>query len=323
MSAGDVLILGLGFLTGFLLVFGANLLLADLVEARRQEARRRLEEELRKRAQERAAGSLQYKDLYEMAAQGLREIRVRQTPWQRFVQLVEESGLTWQPGQLALLCLGLFLAAGAGSGVLTRQWPLALAIGIVAAVIPVVVVAAIRLRRREKLLSQLPDAFDLMSRSLKAGQTITQAFQAVAEEFSPPVSEEFGYCYDQQNLGLSPEAAMRDLARRTGLLEIKIFVLAVMVHRQTGGNLSELLDKLSRVIRERYRIRGAIQALTAEGRMQAIILLALPFVILAIMTIINRPYAMILFQHPWLLVAMGISMIIGAFWMQKIINFDY
>jgi len=78
----------------------------------------------------------------------------------------------------------------------------------------------------------------------------------VADEFSPPIADEFGFCYDQQNLGLSPEASMRDLARRTGLLELKIFVLAVMVHRQTGGNLSELLEKLATVIRHRYRIRG-------------------------------------------------------------------
>src|SRR5215831_2903505 len=104
---------------------------------------------------------------------------------------------------------------------------------------------------------------------------MSQALQAVADEFDTPISTEFAYCYEQQNLGLSPEVAMRDLARRTGLLEIKIFVLALLVQQQTGGNLAELLEKLADIVRERFRMRAKIKALTAEGRLQAIILLAL------------------------------------------------
>ena len=133
-----------------------------------------------------------------------------------------------------------------------------------------------RKARLEKLLSQLPDAFDLMARVIRAGQTMSQALQAVADEFDQPIAAEFAYCYEQQNLGLPPEVAFRDLARRTGLLEIKIFVLALLVQQQTGGNLAELLDKLADVVRERFRIRGKIKALTAEGRMQALVLLVLP-----------------------------------------------
>ena len=116
---------------------------------------------------------------------------------------------------------------------------------------------------------------------------------------------------------------MRELARRTGLLELKIFVMAVMIHRQTGGNMSELLDKLGRVIRERAKIRGSIKSLTAEGAMQAYILLALPPGMLAIMWIINRPYAQVLFEYYWLLVAAGVSMALGWFWMRRIVNFDF
>ncbi len=105
---------------------------------------------------------------------------------------------------------------------------------------------------------------------------MAQALQAVADEFAPPIAGEFAYCYEQQNLGLSPETAMRELARRTGLLEVKIFVTAVLVQQQTGGNLAEMLDKLSSIIRERYQLRGKIKTLTAEGRIQGIILLGLP-----------------------------------------------
>jgi tight adherence protein B len=173
------------------------------------------------------------------------------------------------------------------------------------------------------MLSQLPDAFDMMSRTMRAGQTFLQAMQSVAEEGSPPLSTEFAYCYDQQYLGMSVEAALRDLARRTGLLELKIFVLAVLVHRQTGGNLSDLLDKLSHVIRERYRIAGVISALTAEGRAQAYVLLALPVVLFMAMYVLNREYAQLLLEVPALLITTAGFMLLGALWMKKIINFGY
>ena len=107
------------------------------------------------------------------------------------------------------------------------------------------VVKRTRDARIEKLRSQLPEAFDLMARVVRAGQTLGQALLAVADEFPQPISVEFAFCYEQQNLGLPPEVAFRDLARRTGILELKIFVLAVLVQQQTGGNLAELLIKLA------------------------------------------------------------------------------
>jgi tight adherence protein B len=319
----EYLLIGLAFGAGFLLVFGINLLLADVFAAQRLRARKRLEEEMRLRQRERARGAMRYKELYEMAAEGLVDVRVKPTLRQRFVKLVDESGMMLRPGQLAIFSIVAALLPAGLVGLLTGRWVLAAMVAPVGALLPLLYVYIVRMRRLEKLLSQLPDAFDLMSRTMRAGQTISQALQAVADEFSPPIAEEFGYCYDQQNLGLSPEAAMRDLARRTGLLELKIFVLAVMVHRQTGGNLSELLEKLAGVIRERYRIRGRIKALTAEGRLQGAILLALPPVMLGVLLIINRSYEMTLFHYPALLVGMFISMAIGGLWINRIVRFDF
>src|SRR5581483_9587970 len=109
---------------------------------------------------------------------------------------------------------------------------------------------------------------------------------------------EFALCYEQQNLGLTTEAALRDLSRRTGLLEVKIFVLALLVQQQTGGNLAELLDKLSTVIRDRFRIRGQIRTLTAEGRIQAAVLLVLPLLMFTFILLFNREYANILLSRP-------------------------
>jgi tight adherence protein B len=174
-----------------------------------------------------------------------------------------------------------------------------------------------------RLLTQLPDAFDLKSRCIRAGQTMSQALQAVTDEFDAPISAEFSLAFEQMNLGLPPEVAMRDLARRTGLLELKVFVLAMLIQTQTGGNLAEMLDKLSAIIRERSKIKGKLSALTAEGRLQAIILLALPPGLFLILLAINRPYAEVLLAHPILLVAIGVMELMGALWIRRIVNFDF
>jgi len=319
----DNLFLILAFVAGFLLTFGVNLMLADVFEANRQRVRKRLEEELLMRQRERARKSVGRQDPAEMVDEKWLSDQPAPTLRERCLRLVEESGVSLRPRQLAALSLALSLLAGVAAGMLSGLWIVAALAAVMGGALPVLYVFILRMRRLEKLLSQLPDAFDLMSRTLRAGQTTAQALQAVADEFSAPVAEEFGYCYDQQNLGLSPEAAMRDLARRTGLLELKIFVLAVMIHRQTGGNLADLLEKLAAVIRERYRIRGVIKALTAEGRLQAIILLALPPGMLAVLSILNRPYMITLFEYPMLLVGMFAMMTVGGLWMKRIVSFDF
>jgi tight adherence protein B len=218
-------------------------------------------------------------------------------------------------------------STGAGAGILgglLRQSLLVGGIaGLVGASVPLLYVAYKRNARLNKLMAQLPDAFDLMARVIRAGQTVSQALQAVADEFDQPIAAEFGYCYEQQNLGLPAELALRDLARRTGLLEIKIFVLALVVQQQTGGNLAEVLDNLAAVIRERFRIRGKIRALTAEGRLQAIILLALPPSMFLLILVLNRDYGRVLLRHPSLLIAMFVSELLGALWIRKIVNFDF
>jgi tight adherence protein B len=209
------------------------------------------------------------------------------------------------------------------TGLISRSLTAGLVVGFIARAVPLLYVQFKRHQRLEALRAQLSDVFDLISRVLQAGQTMSQAMQSVAQEFKPPVSLEFGLCFEQQNLGLAPEFAVKDLARRTGLLEIKIFVLAVMVHRQTGGNLTELLDKLALIVRDRFRIRGMISSLTAEGRMQGLILLVLPPLMFVLLLFVNHDYAMKLFDHPELPIGCMISMTFGALWIRKIVNFDF
>ncbi len=162
-----------------------------------------------------------------------------------------------------------------------------------------------------------------MGRVVRAGQTMSQALRAVADEFAQPIAGEFAYCYEQQNLGLSPEVAMRDLARRTGLLEVKIFVLAVWCSSRPAATSPSCSTSSRTIIRERFRIRGQIKTLTAEGRMQAIILLALPIVMFFGFLIMMPDYESKLLEHPSLIMTTLAFELLGALWIRKIVNFDF
>src|SRR5206468_11206750 len=122
---------------------------------------------------------------------------------------------------------------------------------------------------------------------LRSGLSMPQAFQGVAEAFPNPIAAEFARCRDEQNLGVFPEVSFRGMAERTGVLEMKIFVMAMLIQRQTGGNLSEVLERLAALIRERIRLRGQISTMTAEGRLQAEVLLVLPSLMYAVMRALN------------------------------------
>jgi tight adherence protein B len=320
-------LIALTFLAGFLVVFAVNLFLADVQQSNRQSVRLRLDEEWRVQNAENAR--LDFLDQSrnrkpEAVSAFLYSETEPSLSWrQRLADFVAQSGKRTSPERLMLWSLMAAIATGATPAVFFHKWPVTLIVALVGAAIPWIYIWRVRARRLELLRSQLPDVFDMMARVLRAGQTISQALETVGDEFSRPASDEFGYVYEQQNLGLTPEAAMRELARRTGLLELKIFVLAVTVHRQTGGNLADLLNKLATIIRDRYRIRGTIRSMTAEGRLQAAILLALPPLLLVAITIINRPYAAVLYQYPNLLAGMFAFMIAGAVWMRRIVNFDF
>jgi tight adherence protein B len=314
-----VLLIVLAFLAGALAIAGVYSLVSDLFLRDRSRVSRRVDEEFRKRQRERAQKSTLFKNLGALAAEADDHPTLRQ----RFEALVEQSGLDLSPRRLLAFMAGAGLVTGLLAGVVRQSLLTGLLVGAAGTVVPLLYVALKRKIRLEKMRGQLPDAFDLMARVIRAGQTMSQALQAVADEFDQPISAEFAYCYEQQNLGLAPEAALRDLARRTGLVEIKIFVLALLVQQQTGGNLAELLDKLATVIRERFRIRGKISALTAEGRMQAVVLLALPPVLLGFILLVSRSYAQVLLDRPWLLIGTFCFEVVGALWIRKIINFDF
>jgi tight adherence protein B len=315
------LLSGLAALTAVTGILAVAQLVSEVFLRDRSRLNDRVDSEFLKKKSERAKKVPLFKNLGAVAA----ELGADAQPSlrQRFELMIEQSGLDTTPGRVlgvtAVMTVVLGLVAFA-----VRRSPIDGSIAaVVGSVLPVLRVKRARNARMEKLRSQLPEAFDLMARVVRAGQTLSQALLAVADEFPQPISTEFAYCYEQQNMGLSPEATFRDMTRRTGVIELKIFVLAVLVQQQTGGNLAELLTKLAGVVRERYIIRGTIRTLTAEGRMQGWMLAALPPLMLVLLVVLNRDYASAHFEHPDVLLATFGVETLGVLWIRKIVNFDF
>lgn len=311
------------FFAAIFSVIGVYSIVTDIFLRDKIRLRERIEEELRQAQRSRAKQSmlrnLSQNDLAGImdAAEDKRNLMVR------LQDLIDQSGLRIQPITLFYYSGGAALAAGLLGMLIRGDIVIALILACLAATAPFVYVRKARSRRQDALRGQLADAFELMSSTLRAGQSMAQSLQAVAIDFPAPIAEEFMMCSEQQNLGLDPEIAMRQLARRCGLIELKIFVVAVLVQRQVGGNLSDILQGLSSVVRERFRIMGLINTLTAEGRLQAIILMSLPPFLLLIMVVMNREYTSSLLDHPQLLYGMAGSMFCGWLWIRKIVNFDF
>jgi tight adherence protein B len=186
-------------------------------------------------------------------------------------------------------------------------------VGLFVASTPTIWVLFRRRRRMKAFAAQLPDALEMLARTLRAGQSLAFGFRMVSEEMSAPISQEFGRVFEEQNLGVSMEEALHDLAARIPNLDLKFFVTAVILQRQTGGDLAEVLDKISSLIRDRFRIWGQVQALTGEGRLSGIVLLAMPFVVFLAVYQLNPGYVMVLFTDP-----MGKKMLAGAIVLQLI-----
>jgi tight adherence protein B len=240
---------------------------------------------------------------------------------QRLEGLIEQSALRLSVQQFLVITAAFVLSLGV-SGALFRGVVLGLLGALLGAVLPLWYVRQRGKARREKLLSQLPAAFDLMARVIRAGNSVPQALLAVTESLEEPAAGEFAQCQKQQNLGLRPEIAFQQLAQRTAILEMRIFVMALLIQRQSGGNLSDVLERLARLIRDRQRLRRQVRTLTAEGRLQGMTLMVLPVLMFGVLLVLNRQYTEVLLEHRQLLYATAASMAVGALWIRKIVNFD-
>jgi tight adherence protein B len=209
---------------------------------------------------------------------------------QRVDARLRQAGMEMKVGVFALLSVSL-LAIGTLIG-LVLHWPVVLAIllGALLATVPGTVVGVKRSRRMKAFTSQFPDALEMFARSLRAGHSFTGAIQLVAQEMPHPMGLEFRQVFDEQNLGVPLREALTGMTRRVDSLDARFFVTAILIQRETGGNLAEIIDKIAHVIRERFRIQGQLKIFTAQARMTGTILSLLPVALALAIGFLNPDY---------------------------------
>lgn len=224
------------------------------------------------------------------------------------------------------LVLFSFTAAALGflaASMITVSLPLKCLFAFVAGALPFLHVMGKRKKRLKKFLQLLPDALDLMARGLSAGHAFTEALQMVATEMPEPIASEFRKTYDEQNLGLSLKLALDNLIHRVPLLDLRMCVTAIMIQRETGGNLSELLEKVAYTIRERFRIMEDLKTMTLSSRWSAWLLCGLPIFLAIYMTVVNPNHMEVMWRDPrghTLLFIAAAMQIMGMLMVQKIMR---
>ena len=243
----------------------------------------------------------------------------------RLARLIEQSGSRTSPGGLVLLSLGIAIATGLLVNLFVRIPYLPLLAAAAAAFAPVGVLMQRRSARIRRFEEQFPEALDLMSRGLRAGHAFQTALGMVADELDAPVGPEFRKTFDQQNFGLPLRDALNQLSERVPLLDVRFFVTAVLIQRETGGNLSEILDNLGHVVRERFKVLRQVRTHTAHGRFTAFVLLSLPAALALILSFLSPEHMEPLFYERTgqsLLMGAIVMQTIGFFWIRKIIRIE-
>jgi tight adherence protein B len=240
--------------------------------------------------------------------------------------LIEQAGVKVNLGAVLAASGLLAIVTFYFTARLTGWAILGLPLAAVVAMIPISVLKQLRTRRMNKFEEQFPEALDLISRAMRAGHAFTTGLEMAASEMPAPVGEEFRHLYDQQNYGLPMPDALRRFAARVPVLDARFFVTAVLIQRESGGNLAEVLDNLSGVIRERFRVKRQMRVASAHGRITGWVLVALPPVLGALLMSVNHEHRELMFGE-----RLGVQMMIGAAVLQtigtliirKIVNIPY
>lgn len=239
--------------------------------------------------------------------------------------LLKQADSPMRVGELLLFTL-VFAAAGFAVGYLIGRSVISGTVGAFAlGCLPIVNVTRRKRRRVKSFGEQFPDALDLMTSALRAGHAFTGAIQMVADEMPDPVAREFKDTFDEQNLGLSFKEALMNLADRVDSMDLKFFVIAMVIQRETGGNVAEILEKIGYTIRERFKVLGQLRALTAEARLSGVVLALLPIAVGLILLLINPSYILFLFRESvghYMLGAAVFLQFIGYVWIKRIVNIE-
>ncbi len=240
-----------------------------------------------------------------------------------FGRLFEQADSPIKPEAFVGITFGCALLGVAAACVANSPVPLYPVAGLTTGLMPLMWLLWRRRSRFKKFAKQLPDALELIGRALRSGHSLASGLSVVVDEMPSPVSDEFGMAFEQQNLGVPIENALKNMLIRIPNLDLKFFVTAVAIQRQSGGDLAEILDKISHIIRERFKILGLVQALTGEGRISGVVLMLLPVALFAVVYHLNREYVELLFTDPLgrkMLIAALVLQLLGAIVIKKIVD---
>jgi tight adherence protein B len=239
---------------------------------------------------------------------------------------IQQAGLNWSPSRL-LIAMGLATIPGLGIGawtqVLLNGTTSAIVFAIVTGMIPYLIVRHKRSARLNKLEEQFPDALDFLARSMRAGHAFSISLEMIGEEMADPLGQEFRALFNEQNLGAPIDIALRNFTQRVPLLDVRFFASSVLLQKQTGGNLSEILSRLAYVIRERFRLKGQVKAASAHGRLTATILALLPVATMLGLLMVAPGYLQTMAADSDGKLMIGgaiLAQILGNFCIKKIIN---
>ncbi|CAJ0795087.1 hypothetical protein LMG7141_03041 [Ralstonia condita] len=236
---------------------------------------------------------------------------------------LEQSGSDWSVAQLLGYSTLVALCTLALGAWLPFPFSIVAAGALLAATLPALHIASLRRKRLKKLEAQLPDAVDMIARALRAGHSFASALGMVGQEIKEPMGPEFRTTFEEINYGVPIDEALTNLAKRVPVSDLRYFVIAVLIQRESGGNLAEILDTIGMLVRERLKLYAKIRVLSAEGRLSAWILGLLPFCTAALILIVNPDFMKVLWTDPIGLKMIGVAllnMLLGLIWMRKIIR---
>jgi tight adherence protein B len=231
----------------------------------------------------------------------------------RLARMIEQAGVRTTPSAIIMMSLVAAAAVGFLTRLFVAQWFAAPVAALFGAFAPIAFLLQRKAKRMKRFEEQFPEALDMLSRAIRAGHAFQTAMGMVADELPDPVGPEFKKTFEQQNYGLPLKDALNELSDRLKSLDVRFFVTAVLIQRETGGNLAEILDSLANVVRERFKILRQVRVHSAHGRFTGYVLLSLPAALAVALSFINPEHMNLLFRE-----RMGQTMLVGAMVMQTI-----
>lgn len=311
------------FLFCLFLVLGAYLLATQGSDAKRKRLRKRLAEALLHSANTDDVEVILARNELMSEIPWVNQALVRVQAALQLKRMLDQADLHITPSRLVMFSMMAGMLAALTVSVISPSVVFMAAFGLMAASLPFAHVWWKRKKRFDAFLEHLPDALDLISRALSAGHAFSEALHMVSAEMPEPIATEFRKTYEEQNLGLSLKLALENLTQRIPLLDLRMCVTAVLIQRETGGNLAEILEKVAYTIRERFRIMGDLKTLTTSSRMSAWLLCGLPIGVALVITVMNPEYMSVLWKDSrghYLIGAAMIMQVTGMLIVRKILK---